>query len=416
MSGVPDNVGGYDGGLGALQVLLSGAADSFQTVRLTCRVWRHEQRLREAFHAHVEAQQRRGGVFFAAAPPGGEPGPAETKETIRIWRAGQLVRQEHHGGWPDGAYGVINGPQWWSWSEQMGAISGHGDTNFGGNVDRGFEVMLNPAPLLSWLELAVAGNSRVAGRSTLTAHAATRSEGLRGVKVPSDWRMFRALGALGVGADSYRLEVDRERGVLLAVSAIRDGQPFSEIATLAIGFDEPIAAETFEFKPPHGEPIRSLRDAYADRAGPGGVFPRPEFVSVTEAQRRASFTVLTPDHLPTGWLQQPFCGYRETPSGSSAVVHLHYRTNTGNQRVMIVQMTAADAPQHYGMILGVDNWHEVLSEGTLIKIQPTAQRLYAQAHLTRHGTFAYLESEGLTTEELTTIAASLRPAPETGGI
>ena len=68
------------------------------------------------------------------------------------------------------------------------------------------------------------------------------------------------------------------------------------------------------------------------------------------------------------------------------------------------------------MILGGDNWHEVLSEGTLINIQPTAQRLYAQAHLTRDGTFAYLKSEGLTTEELITIAASLRPAPKTDGI
>jgi outer membrane lipoprotein-sorting protein len=68
--------------------------------------------------------------------------------------------------------------------------------------------------------------------------------------VPSDWRMFRTLGALGIGADSYHLEVDRERGVLLAVTAVRDGQPFSKITTLAVRFDEPIPAETFQFKPP----------------------------------------------------------------------------------------------------------------------------------------------------------------------
>jgi hypothetical protein len=37
---------------------------------------------------------------------------------------------------------------------------------------------------------------------------------------------FRELHALGTGAHHYLLEVDQERGVLLAVTAIRDGQPF----------------------------------------------------------------------------------------------------------------------------------------------------------------------------------------------
>ena len=405
MSEVPHPTLGDDGGLGALLVLLNGAANSFQTVHVTYRIWRHEQRLQEAFGAHVEAQKRRGGVVFAAAPHGGEPGPAETKETIRIWRAGQRVRQEHHGGWRDGAYGVIDGPQWWSWSEQMRAMSGHGDTNFGGYIDRGFEVMLNPAPLVGWLDLAVAGNSRVARRATVTAHAAPRLGGPRGVKVPSDWRMFRTLGALGVGADSYRLDVDRERGVLLAVTAIRDEQPFSTITTLAVGFDEPIPAETFQFKPPEGEQIRSFRE----------LFPRPELVSVTDAQRRAPFTVLVPDHPPTGWRQLPRCTYTEATERFSASALLIYRSDTGHQSVVIRQIPAADAPRHYGMLFGDQSWNEVFRDEVLIKIRPAGER-QPQAHLTRNDTFAYLESHNLTTDELATIAASLRPAPETSGI
>jgi hypothetical protein len=404
MSEVPHSAGGDEGGLIALLVLLNSAAESFQTVHVTYRVWRHEQRLQEAFGAHVEAQKRRGGVVFAAAPHGGAPGPAETKETICIWRAGQQVRQEHHGGWRDGAYGVIDGPQWWSWSEQMRAMSGHGDTNFGGYIDRGFEVMLNPAPLVGWLDLAVAGNSRFAGRATVTAHAATRLGGPRGVKVPSDWRMFRTLGALGVGADSYHLEVDRERGVLLAVTAVRDGQPFSKITTLAVRFDEPIPAETFQFKPPEGEQIRSFRE----------LFPRPELVSVAEAQRRAPFTVLVPDHPPTGWRQMPRCTYIEATERFSASVFMVYRSDTGHQSVMIRQIPAADVPRHYGMFSGDQSWNEVLRDGTLIKIRPAGDR-QPQAHLSRNDTFAYLESQNLTTDELATIAASLRPAPETDG-
>lgn len=65
--------------------------------------------------------------------------------------------------------------------------------------------------------------------------------------------LARGLRALGTGADSYQLEVDRERGALLAATAIRHKQPFYKITALAIAFDEPIPPETFQFRPPEGE-------------------------------------------------------------------------------------------------------------------------------------------------------------------
>ena len=141
-------------------------------------------------------------------------------------------------------------------------------------------------------------------------------------------------------------------------------------------------------------------------------FALPQSVTVTEAQRRAEFTVLTPGHLPTGWRELPLCGFKEACSWSSAKAILHYFTDTGGQRVSIVQLAAADAPQAYGMIFGDASWHELLRGETLIKIRPAGE-LQPQADLTRDGTFAYLESEGLTTDELAAIAASLRPAPDT---
>lgn len=383
-------------------VLLNGAADSFRSVVVTYRTWRHEQRLLEAFRAHAEKQQRRGVTFGAVGR--GDPGPSETGETIRVWREGQRVRQEHHGGWRDGSYGVVDGPQWWSWSEQMGAMSNQDDSSVGGGIDRGFEVMLDPAALVGVLDLRVAGNSRIASRATLTAHAAPRHEILSDMRALSDPRAFRALHALGIGADSYHLEVDQQRGVLLATTAIRGEQPFYKITTLAIGFDDPIPAETFVFRPPKGKQIRS----------PQELFPHPQFVPLAEAQRRAAFTVLTPDRLPTGWRQPPYCGYVDASSWSSAKVILHYRTNTGGQRVSIVQMAAADAPQHYGMVFDDESWYEVLRDETPLKIK-LAGELEPQGYLTRNGTFAYLNSQGLTTDELVTIAASLRPAPETDG-
>jgi hypothetical protein len=390
-----------EGGIGALLALLNGAADSFRTVAVTCRTWRHEQRLREAFRANAEKQQRRGVTFAAAAARRGDAGPAETRETVRIWREGQRARQEHHGGLRDGSYGVVDGPRWWSWNEQIGAMSNRDDSSVsGGGIDRGFEVMLDPAPLVDVLDLRVAGHSRIADRAALTAHAAPRHDILSGVKAPSYPRVFRALHALGIGADSYRLEVDQQRGVLLAITAIRNELPFYTITTLAISFDEPIPAETFVFKPPDGEQIRSPREHFA----------RPQFVPLAEALRRATFTVLVPDRLPTGWRQVPRCASIDASSRFPASVVLFYNSEAGPRRFSIRQMAAAHASQSYRGVLGDESWHEVRRGGTPIKIRPAGE---LQAHLTRDGTFAYLSSNDLTTDELATIAASLRPAPST---
>jgi hypothetical protein len=407
-----------DGGLGALLGLLDGAADSFRTVQVTYRTWRHEQRLREAFHADIEEQKRRGAaISIASAVRAGDPGPAETTETIRIWREGQRVREERHGGRRDGYYGVADGPLWWFWSEQVGAMSNQNDPSITSGIGQEFQVMLDPTPLLSALRFRVAGNSQIAGRETVTAHATPR---------PADVRHgipLRKLHALGTGADHYQLEVDQQRGVLLASTAIRDDQPFYKITALAISFDELIPAETFQFRPPKGEQIHS---------------PRPvhnllQHVTPTQAQQRAPFTVVTPDQVPTGWRvrcifidpsQRP--SFPEFPAfaASPPLVMLHYRSDDGRQSVSISQMAATDAAGRYGTMLNDQGWHEVLRDGTPIKIRdgtpikipPGDEWLPAQAHLTRYGTFAHLSSQGLTADELTTIAANLKPVPETGDV
>jgi hypothetical protein len=389
-----------DGKSGSLPGLLNGAADSFRTVAVTYRTWRHEQRLREAFRASVE-ERKWGGVAFGAVARG-DVGPAETGETLRIWREGQRVRQEHHGGPRDGSYGVVDGPRWWSWSEQMGAMSNRDDASVDGDgIDGGFEFMLDPAPLVDMLEFRVAGHSRIANRATLTVHAAPRREILSDVRAPNFSRVFRTMHALGSGADSYHFEVDQQRGVLLASTAIRNEQPLYTITAFTITFDEPIPADTFVFTPPEGEQIRSRTD----------LVPRPQHVSVTEAQRRAAFTVLVPDPLPTGWQDRTLCLYSEESTRVAASALLVYHSDTGHQTIMIRQIPVHDAPRHYGMIFDDQSWHEVLRDGTLIKISAAGED-QQKAYLTRNDTFAYLTSKNLTTDELTTIAASLRPAPK----
>lgn len=236
---------GDKGELGALLVLLQGAADPFRTVQATYRTWRHEERLREAFRADNEEQKPRDAsivsVLFVRS---GDSEPSEAEETVRVWRDGQRIREEHHGGQRDGNYSVADGPLWWVWTERTGVRSNQHDPSVGGGVGQELQVMLNPTPLLSLLRFRVAGHSQVAGRATVTAHATRQTQDPRG------GRLSFELHQLGKGADHYQLEIDQERGVLLAVTAIRDEQPFYKITTLAIRFDESIPAETFRFVPP----------------------------------------------------------------------------------------------------------------------------------------------------------------------
>ena len=98
--------------------------------------------------------------------------------------------------------------------------------------------MLNPVPLLTSLRFQPRGGSEVAGRPTIRAHSISRLQ---------DSRHGPAFSSSSAPVPTYELEVDRQLGVLLAVPAIRDKQPFHRITTLAAAFDQPIPDETFRF-------------------------------------------------------------------------------------------------------------------------------------------------------------------------
>lgn len=384
--------------LGALLSLLHGAGDSFQTVQATYRTWRHNQRGAEAYRADAEERQRRGtsGSFVIARPVAGsgDPPPPVTEETIRIWRDGPRLREERHGGRRDGYYGIADGPLWWFWDEQMGAMSNQEDPSVGSGVGQELNVMISPTPLLSSLLFRVTGHSQVAGRATVTAHATPRPQD------PRHSGFVFELHELGIGAAHYQLEVDQERGVLLAVAAIRDEQPFHKITTLAIRFDEPIAAETFQFTPPEGEEIQPTL-SHRDSLQP---------ITLPQAQQRAPFTVFMPARVPGTW--QVECIFIEASRRppSPAQVALRYRSNDGHESVSISQKAAAD--NHYETMIGPESWQEVTRDGVTIKIR-SPEWAQAQAYIERDGTFVFLVSDNLTSDQLATIAASMRPAPST---
>ena len=280
----------------------------------------------------------------------------------------------------------------------MGAKSNQDDTSGQSAVGQRLKVMLDPIPLLSSLRFRVTGNSHVAGRAAITAHATARPHD------PRRGGLHFELHELGIGAQHYQLEVDQDRGVLLAVTAFRDEQPFHKITTLAIRFDEPIEAEIFRFTPPDGEEIQLSQNR-----------PRPQHITLTEAQQRAPFTVFVPDHVPEGW--QLRCMFIEASARppSPAQVALSYRSMDGHQSISISQVAAADRASRFGSMINDEDWQVVVHDGTSIKLSPAGWP-QAQANLERDGTLVFLTSNNLTSDQLAPIAVNLKPAPSTNSI
>jgi hypothetical protein len=389
--------------LGALLTLLHSADAAARTVAVTYRVWRHQARLTEAFIAAAEARKRDGASVQIVSIEGTRTGdrapePEEREATLRIWRDGKRVRVEHHGGERDGYYAVADPPLWWMWDERMGARSNQGDPSVGNNVGQEMEIMLDPAPLLSTLYFRVTGSAEVAGRATITARATPR---------PVDERFGPSLGlsSLGSGADHYELEIDAERGLVLAATALRNDLPFHKITTLTIALDEPIAPETFHFEPPEGEEIiSSSRDRHARQN-----------VTLVEAQQLAPFTVLMLDTVPEGW-QQMNCAFTEASARPPAPAHIfsNYRSGDGHESISITQ-TAAEEPNPFKRGGDPENWEELTRDGIALKTRPSRWG-QAQVQLERDGTYVFLMSPNLTQDQLVNLAFGLRPAPDTSSV
>lgn len=384
-------------GLGALLVLLHGADAPLDTVEVTYRVWRHRQRAHAAFMAHAEEQKKRRGASITTYASGtAQPEPPEEEETVRIWRAGERARVEHHGGQRDGYYAVTDGPLWWMWDERMGARSNQDDPSVGGSFGDELEVMLNPVGLLSALSFAPTGSSHVAGRPTITARGTPRP---RDGEHPGAF----ALHELGTGAEHYELEVDQQLGVLLAVSAIRDGEPFHRITTQAIHFGHPIGDETFQFEPPAGEEIAPIHDEH-----------RVQNVTLPEAQQQTPFTVLMPDTVPASWQVQCRLITASQRPPSPTHVGLSYTSVDGHESVSLTQ-AAADASNPYSHLGDDENWESVTRGGIPMRTRPRRWG-QAQVELELQGTFVHLMSDNLTRDQVLTIAAGLRPAPSGSSI
>ncbi len=382
---------GEEPGAGTLLELLHGAG-SFSTVQAAFRVWRHTERSQAAFRAATEEDKRRGASIGTITLRGRSEEPSEQEETVRIWRSAGRVREEQHGGPRDGYYAVRNGDMWWSWDEHMGAISNEDDPSVGSGIGERLSVMLDPTPLLAALRFSVIGGSQVAGRAAIVAEAVPRESDPR--RPPRAFELHQ----LGNGADLYTLEVDVEHGVLLRAVALRGREPFQEIATVEIAFDEPIDEDVFCFEPPPGEQVH-----------PVGERPRPQRLTAAEAQQCAPFAVLIPDRIPADWhVDCVFIEPSQRPP-RPASVSLSYRSDDGHESVSLSQYDASNRPEQYDLMIASDEWETTTNDRAAVRVRRGGPQ--SQAHIETDGTFVFLSSETLSVESLGAIAAGLKLAP-----
>jgi hypothetical protein len=389
-----------DVSLAAVLELLHGAEMPFACVAASYRIWRHNERASAAWEADVVDQKRRGAAISTIQVSTRSERPAEHEEALRVWRAGDRVREEREAGPRDGEYSVADGDAWWSWDETNGAMSNEDDHTLRRSVGDEVLVMLDPTPLLGSLKFAVEGRSEVAGRETISVSAVPRA------RDPRQHMRNLELSQLGTGADRYELEVDAERGVLLDAVALRDGEPFHRITATEISFDQPIGEKRFVFQPPPGEEVQSGRRRL-----------RSVDLRVPDAQERAPFTVFIPDRIPPDWHVR--CRFREASERPplSASISLAYHSDDGHEGVHLSQYSATGKPSQYDLMAEVDRWKTVDRAGTAVRISAdVSMGGQSQAFLELDGTFVFLSSDTLSADQLATIAGSLKPAPRTKSI
>jgi outer membrane lipoprotein-sorting protein len=291
---------------------------------------------------------------------------------------------------------VRDGERWWTYSPEWGAVSNVAADGESRNVGTGggelWMTLLDPSVWIPVLDFELEGEVEVLGRRALRVHALPRT--------PRGDDPFQFRTQLAVGADAYRLLIDRDLGVALRVAAVLEGEEFwgSEFEELV--FDEELSTETFVFEPPPGVEIR----------GPDAHFP--EVVSLEEAARRASFPLFFVPELPEGrWdLHVTYIAPRTQPPLTESA-HLAYHRADATHHVMVTLRPASELesePVPYSDD-GLEVEEVERAGRSLTVYRPTSRRLGLPLTVVceRDGTSIQLGSDNLDEDVLLTIAASL---------
>ena len=268
------------GELGEALRLIHGAHESFQTVRATIRDRRDYALARRALERFARSPEGRRTGFDQIVADEGRDEAGSREEITRVWFERPDRRRTETQGPSAGADQTVRvGELWWIFDSEVGVMSNEEDPSVGLGGGERLDVLLDPAGLIAALVFEHGGHSTVAGRAAIVLHG-TRRSGI-------DYEP--ALMQLGEGADEYRIAVDAERGILLRVASLLDGQEFAVKEILEVAFDEAFPADTFVLTPPPGEAARGVRE------------PETRDVTIEEAAGLAGFSVWFPARIPRDW-------------------------------------------------------------------------------------------------------------------
>jgi outer membrane lipoprotein-sorting protein len=382
--------------LGELLVLMVGAHRSFQTLRASARMWHHTERSHEAF---TRENTRIGGGSLVSIAMTGEdaaPTPVEMDDRVELWLARpDRLREETVSTWsgePVESLLVQVGDTWWWFDPSAGAMTNGSSPNHqhGGRLNR---VMLDPADLVASRELEIAGRTQHAGRPAI--HVLSRPR-IRDQFLPDP-------GGFG-GAWEQDLLVDAERGILLRLVNLLDGEPFAIVEFLEIEFDEEIADELFVFVSPPGEEVRDARDGMRVDLGP---------IPLHEAAGRVPFPVFVPAEVPAEWRLRAYVSDEDERRRWPTALHIHYSNEIGTLNVNVNEQDAGDGGLPATAPDGSAWRVEHLESGELLVWEPTeAERgMPRVAMLELAGTRIRISTDDLDAEAIAKLAASLIPAP-----
>ena len=381
------------GELGDLLELVHDAHRRFRTLRGTLRSWHHHRRSHEAF---IREHRERGGTLFALAQDESGASPPETSESwVRFWlELPDRVRAETDNPGANGrsqSLVVIDGDTWWSFDPHMGAVTNGGDPNHGHGLP--FDsLFLEPAQLLGNAELELLGETAVAGRRGFAVNARPRIRS----------SLFPEQGFVHLSPET-NLVIDAERGVLLRIRRMVDGEAHAVDEFTEIAYDEQFPAGTFRFVPPPGEALRTTAEAFG-----GPTAQRP----LHEVATAASFTVFAARVVPPDWTL--LCRYsaRNERADWPESVHLFYAAEDGSVQINVNETLAAaetDSTAPDGAA-----WREIERSGTKYHVWEPEQDdwpMPRQVVFEREGTRIQITTAQLEEEALLAFAERFERAP-----
>ena len=248
-----------NGDLSQVLTLLHTSRRRWRTLRAEGEAWQDERRVHE-----VLARLRHPGSVVTMR---GAPGPADRDPRWRLWiRQPDHVRVEFGGAHQTRFVEVFDGArQWMSLPHGREVVQERRDD---GGLQRGPAApLVETAALPASLDLEATGRGRILGRETFAVRGRPRPGDPR----PGPGPFHPLLWA----ADEVRLEVDAERGVILRLEAVLEGDVFHTLEMTEVAFDEPLPDELFVIPPAPPDP-------HADAPG-----PPPGARSVSASRRRA---------------------------------------------------------------------------------------------------------------------------------